>query len=182
MRGVLMMSGAAAVLALVGVTSAAPTIININGRTNHILNPVQLFFEAGTYTLDPIGVADGGLYNAISYGAGQGPGRYKSWHWWYWMESPELGVVAINTPQAYLNYEMDAFAAAVSTTFSLSTDADVKFYILDGPGGYAYAGDNIGGISLRVSSGARPIPAPCGVVLASLGAGLVGWLRRRRGV
>lgn len=92
------------------------------------------------------------------------------------MESPELGVIAINEGQPYLNTEMDAFATAVSTTFSLSTGDYVDFYIMDGLGGYQYAYDNIGGMSLNV------IPAPGAIILVSLGAGFVGWLRRRRAI
>ena len=176
MKRICMLSCLLIVCAFIGTASSAPTIININGLTNHVLNPVHVFFEAGTYTLDPISVADGGLYNAMSYGPGTGPNRYQSWHWWYLMKNPELGTIYINEGQPYLDTEMDAFAAAISTTFSISTDSYVDFYIWDGPHGYEYVYDNIGGMSLRVS----PIPAPGAILLGSIGIGIVGWLRRSR--
>jgi len=46
------------------VNFASATIININSRSNSSANPVEIFLEAGTYNVEPIGIAAGGLYDS----------------------------------------------------------------------------------------------------------------------
>lgn len=46
------------------VNIAAAAIININSRSNSSANPVEIFLEAGTYNVEPIGIAGGGLYDS----------------------------------------------------------------------------------------------------------------------
>lgn len=46
------------------VNLAAATIININSRSNSSANPVNIFLEAGTYNVELIGIAGGGLYDS----------------------------------------------------------------------------------------------------------------------
>ena len=46
--------------------TAYADIININSRTNNLSNPVQVYLDAGTYIVEPIGVNDGGTYDAWS--------------------------------------------------------------------------------------------------------------------
>jgi len=46
------------------VNFASATIININSRSNSSANPVEIFLEAGTYKVEPIGIAGGGLYDS----------------------------------------------------------------------------------------------------------------------
>ena len=46
------------------VNFASATIININSRSNSSANPVEIFLEAGTYNVEPIGIAGGGLYDS----------------------------------------------------------------------------------------------------------------------
>lgn len=47
-----------------GVQPINAGIVNIDARTNSTTNPVVMFFDAGTYEVTPIGVSDGGTYNA----------------------------------------------------------------------------------------------------------------------
>ena len=71
--------------------------------------------------------------------------------------------------------ENDAFATAISTSFTLTTGADLEFFIKDGPNGYEFSGDNLGGISLAT------IPIPAAVWLFGSGLlGLVGMARRKK--
>ena len=46
------------------VNLAAATIINIDARSKSSANPVEIFLEAGTYNVEPIGIAAGGLYDS----------------------------------------------------------------------------------------------------------------------
>jgi hypothetical protein len=64
MKRLAFVAGIFIVLLVGGVAHA--TIINIDSRTNSISNPIGLSLEAGTYTIETIGVADGGLFNAWS--------------------------------------------------------------------------------------------------------------------
>ena len=45
---------------------AGATIINVNSLVNSVINPVDVFLQPGTYTVQPIGIADGGTYDAWS--------------------------------------------------------------------------------------------------------------------
>jgi len=153
---------------ILAVTAQAD-IIDINGKNNNILNPVVMFFEPGTYDLIPIGVEDGGAYNAVSL-------HYSwpaTWRWQYSISSVELGTIDVNWGP-YKDTEMDAFATAVSTSFTLTSGENVNFYLYDGPNGWEYSNDNEKGISLFVDidSPSAPVPEPATMLL--FGAGLVG--------
>jgi len=41
-------------------------IVDINPRSNDLGNPLEIFLEAGTYTVTSIGIADGGAYDGWS--------------------------------------------------------------------------------------------------------------------
>ena len=45
---------------------AHAAIVNINSGVNYLGNPVQLFLDAGTYSVTNIGVADGGAFDGWS--------------------------------------------------------------------------------------------------------------------
>ena len=47
-------------------SQAYAAIVNINSGANHLGNPVQVFLDAGTYSVTNIGVADGGAYDGWS--------------------------------------------------------------------------------------------------------------------
>jgi len=64
MKRLAFVTGIFIVLLVGGVAYA--TIINIDSGTNSISNPIELSLDAGAYTIETIGVADGGLFNAWS--------------------------------------------------------------------------------------------------------------------
>ncbi len=52
---------------LLGLLCAQPSsalIIDIDGTSNNLANPVTVFLTAGTYSVTPIGISGGGLYDA----------------------------------------------------------------------------------------------------------------------
>ncbi len=49
---------------LLSFANADAAIVNINSKTNGTNNPIILTLSAGIYNVTPIGIADGGDYNA----------------------------------------------------------------------------------------------------------------------
>lgn len=53
--------------ALISGPVLAATIIDLNGRSDSILSPVQISLAAGSYTVTPISAADGAAYTGVSF-------------------------------------------------------------------------------------------------------------------
>lgn len=144
--------------------SGSASIININGKNHTPSSPKLMFFEAGIYDVEPIGKADGGAYDAVSLHDGwQG-----SWTHRYGINSSLFSAI-VSCPHQYYKDALTALDHAVGTSFTLASDANVEFYIIDNP---HY--DNVGGISLDVNA----VPSPGAVWL--LGSGLVGLVGLRK--
>jgi len=137
-----------------GIGIANAVIVNINSVTNHDGNPVSIFFNAGTYDVTPIGVDNGGAFNAWnawSYVAGcDSNGENCSYGWLnrYYIYSSEFGEMLLTDHNRYANQSL-ALSNAISTSFTLTNDATVDFYIWDGDNG-SESWDNSGGISLDI--------------------------------
>ena len=149
-------------------TASASIIININSELNTIADPIVVNLEAGDYRVLPIGVTDGGLYNALNPWGDEPNG----WFHVYSISSASIdanqfpGTFWENNRGVFQNYRTDliALANAPIEHFTLLSNEDVSFYIADG----TYS-DNAGGISIDVTV----VPVPSSVVLLLSGMGLL---------
>jgi len=153
--------------------SVNAVIINLDAYDGTEPDPVKvsLALDAGTYNVNVIGVADGGLYNAWNawgrtYGCdSSGANCTNGWVNNYTFSSAELGVQTFTDGIIYAS-SLLALDNAIDSTFTLTSAAVVDFYISDRP----YY-DNLGGMSLDVT-GHMSVPEPS--ILALLGIGIVG--------
>ena len=142
--------------------NAHGAIVNINSITRNESNPVILSLAAGTYDVTPIGISDGGAYNSWNawnwgqvYGCdGNGANCSVGWINIYYINSPDFPEMRLADDIRYAN-SLLALANALDTSFTLTSDAEVSFFIRDGVNG-SMAWDNVGGISLDVTT--VPIP------------------------
>ncbi len=207
---------AAAVAAFFGgvVAPAHATIVNISGTQNGeqtggggcdacegaLINPVQVTFAAGTYSINDAysattGLETGAVYDAWNFEAGNGDAW--AWHWKALLDDGHDG--ATITPSNYASYILldvdplypqDAFtseaaaaafgAATPASTLTFSTTTTVDFVVDD-----YYLPDNAGGVSLDIentSSPVSPVPEPAAWTLMLLGVAAIGGSVRRRSV
>ena len=162
----------AVIMVIPGPTSAQSQIININSRSNNQSNPVNVFLEAGTYQVEPIGTADGGAFNAWNPWSRTSctnpdgcqrtsPTTVTGWMNYHLVMSSDIVAVTIEGTPGSIDpttpgYRVDdgfvyptaiiALANAQSSVFALSASGNVGFAIPDSP-----LGDNAGGISLRIT-------------------------------
>lgn len=181
------------------VGNANALIVDLNSRVNDLSHPVDVLLGAGVYTINPIGTADGGAYDAwnawgsTTCGNPDGcprtsPTTVVGWLNIYSFGSPDLMDVSVNgaaaVPTVGDTYyvgdanvypdPLSALAHAWSAEFTLMTSSMVSFAIPDIP---IY--DNVGGMSLEIR--ASSVPEPAGIALMGLGLVGLGLARRKLG-
>ncbi|HDY85511.1 hypothetical protein LCGC14_0635610 [marine sediment metagenome] len=143
-------------LFLIAPITVNAAVVDLTAKTNTNLNPVELFLTAGTYSVNPFAgiFTSWNAWSATSGCNGAGENCSKGWINSYSFETPETGVNFISNLSRYATPEL-ALLNAISTTFTLLSDATVKFFIRD-----TNYKDNTGGMSLNVSAiSAVPLPA-----------------------
>ncbi|MFZ5570649.1 MAG: hypothetical protein ACOZF0_09610 [Thermodesulfobacteriota bacterium] len=166
-----------ALLLVISAPSASAAIINITAKTNGMGSPVIGSFLAGEYEVTPIGIAEGGKYNA--------------WNPWGWVLLPTLGWsinYMMSSEEFQIGYldatvyatDLNALATATSTRFTLQQDSEVRFYVPD-----SYFLDNVGGVSLMIEAlsspaAANPVPIPSALWLFGTGICLLLGITRKK--
>jgi hypothetical protein len=161
-------------LALLGLITMAPitanaATVNLDALSNTNLNPVELNLTAGTYNVNPFmgAYTSWNAWGTVSGCDSNGANCSKGWINNYSITTPTETIFTSNGVR-YKTADL-ALLNALSTSFTLLSDATVKFFIKD-----SNYSDNIGGISLNVSS----VPVPAAAFLFA--PALLGFMGLRR--
>jgi hypothetical protein len=192
----LAIAASAAALALAAAGAANATIVNISATSGQ---PTQLVLAAGQYTVEWIGIADGGAYDAWNGACPTGTCTSG------WRDAFSVGIVGDpthlntyaqpgapgNSPTAVLTYFKNALTVTeinltqiggvfqqtgsqlVPNPILANPDQQVTVNFFAGDGSTA---DNFGGVSLRITA----VPEPAVWTSLIVGFGLVGAAMRRR--
>ncbi len=143
-------------------------IVNIDALTNTPSNPVTLFLAAGSYDVTPIGISDGGQYNAWDANITD---AVPSWVNAYSISSDQFATFR-TWDLVFYTSDLLALENANSASFTLTTPGNVNFFNAD-----SFFPDNGAGMSLQISS--VPIPSAVWLLLTGISA-LLGITRRQR--
>ena len=160
-------------------------IIDIDSKQNTTSNPISLMLSAGTYSVDYIGMDEGGVYEGWNAWEGKvercdsnKEGCRKGWRNRYGISYD--GVSNLFTSGKNYATVSQALQNAVDTSFTLASDTTVNFFIND-----KFYDDNIEGISLRLSSTSisQSVPEPASMLgLLVVGTIGVSTLKRKKQV
>lgn len=163
-------------LIIIGGQATAATMVNLDAK-NSFWTTISL--DAGSYTVTPFDNSSAGGYTAWSAwdrdGSDINQGRGA------WLNNYTVKIGSLQWPTYsdpyYFATKAEAFAAAVSTSFTLDTAGDVSFILEQKDWS-----DNREGMSLRVElAGTSPVPEPTTFLMFGLGLlGISGVGRRKK--
>ncbi|WP_179137372.1 hypothetical protein [Candidatus Entotheonella palauensis] len=147
---------------MIGLLLGGLTIISSDVKAQEVINldatihaspssPRVVNLKAGTYEVTPIGVDDGGAFNAwndtgLTSGCDQdGTGCDRGWRNDYQISAPPLELI-LGDGMRYMT-DIQALENAQGTQFTLDADTTVAFSLPEEP---ASPDDNLGGMSLRI--------------------------------
>lgn len=141
-------------------------IIDIDAKQNSASNPIALMLSAGTYSVEYIGMDEGGAYsgwNAWGRVDGcdiNGENCRRGWLNGGYGLSFDGTTQVSGTTNVYANVSQ-AMQNAVDSSFILTSDKMVNFFMND-----SFYDDNVGGISLKLSSNSnlKSVPEPASLL------------------
>jgi hypothetical protein len=113
-------------------------VVNINARTHSLSNPARANLGAGSYHVVPLGIADGGSYDAWSRWATTScrnqegcvrtfPTSVTGWENLYWVSSPQLAEVSVQGERLFPVSEQPQ----ATSSFFLVADGQARYLVVD---------------------------------------------------